>query len=100
LVGGDNPAVSKSGVCDWRNWHKRAFKAAVVSAKAKIEKAYDLRHSAASLWLHEGINETQVAAWMGHSLSMLSATYTHVIAELDPADRKPAAEVITEARAP
>jgi integrase len=69
-----------------------------VAAGAKIENPYDLRHSGASLWLHEGINPVQVAAWMGHKLSMLSSTYAHVIAELDPKDRKAAAKVIDAAR--
>jgi hypothetical protein len=52
----------------------------------------------ASLWLHEGVNPVQVAAWLGHKPSMTLDTYAHVIAELDENDRKPAEEVIEAAR--
>ena len=57
------------------------FRKAARAARVDIGSPYDLRHSAASLWLHEGINAVQVAAWMGHSPAMLLGTYAHVIAE-------------------
>jgi integrase len=50
---------------DFRNWRKRKFQPAALAAGAEIDRPYDLRHSAASLWLHEGINPVQVAQWMG-----------------------------------
>jgi integrase len=31
---------------------------------------YDLRHSAASLWLHEGRSVIEVAQWLGHAPTM------------------------------
>jgi len=83
---------------DWRNWRKRRFADAAEAAKVEIGRPYDLRHSAASLWLQEGVNAVQVAAWIGNKPSMTTDTYAHVIAEFDPADRKPAAEVIRAAR--
>jgi integrase len=83
---------------DWRNWHGRKFAPAVKAAGVKINRAYDLRHSAASLWLHEGINAVQVAAWLGHNVSETFKTYAHVIAEFDPAERIPAETVIADAR--
>lgn len=39
-----------------------------------------------------------VAAWIGNKPSMTTDTYAHVIADFDPADRKPAGEVIEVAR--
>jgi hypothetical protein len=38
-----------------------------------IGNPYDLRHSAASLWLHEGTNAVQVASWMGQSRRIFSS---------------------------
>lgn len=83
---------------DWRNFRKRRFAKAARDAGVSIDRPYDLRHSAASLWLHEGINPIQVAAWLGHSPAMTLTTYAHVIADLDPADRSTAAEVIKASR--
>lgn len=83
---------------DYRNWRKRKFMAAAARAGVQVGRPYDLRHSAASLWLHEGINPVQVAAWLGHNVSELFKTYAHVIAEVDPADRTPAAEQVDIAR--
>jgi integrase len=83
---------------DWRNWRKRQFAAAADAAEIEIVRPYDLRHSAASLWLQEGVNPVQVAAWIGNRPSMTTDTYAHVIAEFDPAERKPAADVIWTAR--
>ncbi len=83
---------------DYRNFARRSFKNAAAAAGVDIGSPYDLRHSAASLWLHEGINSVQVAAWMGHSPAMLLGTYAHVIAELDPDDRSSAVDMIRKAR--
>ncbi len=83
---------------DWRNWSKRRFAKAADAAGVTIGRPYDLRHSAASLWLHEGTNAVQVAAWMGHSLQELSKTYAHVISDLDPEDRRSAVDMIQDAR--
>jgi integrase len=83
---------------DWRNWRTRKFAPAAIKAGVQIGRPYDLRHSAASLWIQEGINPVQIAAWLGHSPSMLLSTYAHVIADVDPADRTPAVEQIEAAR--
>ncbi len=83
---------------DWRNWRKRKFAAAADDADVSIKRAYDLRHSIASLWLQEGINPVQVAAWLGHNVSETFKTYAHVIAELDPSDRTTADKRIKKAR--
>ncbi|MBI2692580.1 MAG: hypothetical protein HYX29_11630 [Solirubrobacterales bacterium] len=39
-----------------------------------------------------------VAAIIGHSPAMCLSTHAHVIADLDPDDRKPASALIDEAR--
>lgn len=83
---------------DYRNFARRPFKRAAGAAGVDIGSPYDLRHSAASLWLHEGINSVQVAAWMGHSPAVLLGTYAHVVAELDPDDRSSAVDMIRKAR--
>jgi integrase len=83
---------------DYRNFARRPFRKAASAAGVDIGSPYDLRHSAASLWLHEGINAVQVAAWMGHSPAMLLSTYAHVIAEVDPDDRSSAVDMIRKAR--
>lgn len=83
---------------DWRNFARRKFSGAATRAGAKIGRPYDLRHSAASLWLHEGINPVQIAAWLGHNAQTLLTDYAHVIAELDPDERTSAAATIVEAR--
>ena len=67
-------------------------------AGVEISRPYDLRHSAASLWLHEGNNAVQVAGWLGHKPSMTLDTYAHVLEEFDPAERIDAAERIRNAR--
>lgn len=83
---------------DYRNWRKRTFRKAAADAKVAIARPYDLRHSAASLWLHEGVAPVQVAKWLGHSLAVLSETYAHVIEDLDPDDRRSAVDMIRDAR--
>lgn len=84
---------------DWRNWRSRKFVPAARRAGIKITRPYDLRHSAASLWLHEGTNPVQVAAWLGNSPAITYGTYAHVIGELNQRQRRSAATVIAKARA-
>lgn len=83
---------------DYRNWRKRKFLKATEAAGVDITRPYDLRHSAASLWLHEGVAPGQVAKWMGHSLTTLDKDYHHVIEDLDPDDRRSADQMIRDAR--
>jgi integrase len=92
---GGGPCWSEN---DWRNFERRHFKVAVVAAGVKLNRAYELRHSIASLWLAEGVNPLQVAQWLGHKASETFDTYGKVIAELDPKDKLSAAERIAKAR--
>ena len=54
-------------------------------ARAGLDKArpYDLRHSFASLLLHEGRSVIYVARQLGHGANLTLKTYGHVIDELD-----------------
>lgn len=80
---------------DWGNWRGRTWNAACARAGlGEIPRPYDLRHSAASLWLAEGRQPIQIARWLGHSLAVLLRTYAHLIDEY--ADREhvdPEAEI-------
>jgi hypothetical protein len=62
------------------------------------EPPYGLRHSYASLRIHEGASITELAEELGHSPQMTLGTYAHVMDELRGAPRLPAEQQI--ARAP
>ena len=50
-------------------------------------RPYDLRHSFASLLLHEGRSVIYVARQLGHDARLTLSTYGHVIDELDDVPR-------------
>lgn len=107
---------------DWDNWRERVFRPAAVAAglpadvarvrrrkNAKgqpVETKYkttsvrprDLRGSLASLLIWEGQSIVDVARQLGHSAETCLKDYASVFEEFDPAARKPAVEVIREAR--
>ena len=85
-------------VHDWRNWRRVKFQPAARALGLDIRRAYDLRHAAVSLWLHEGRSVVEVAAWLGHSPTMALSTYAHVIDELRDAPRQDAEDAIRQAR--
>ncbi len=68
--------------------------------RAGIEGAtpYALRHSFASLLLHEGRSVIYVARQLGHDARLTLGTYGHVIDELDGAPQMPARDAIRAAR--
>jgi integrase len=97
---------------DYRNWRRRVFRPA--AAKAGLATAppwtkhqpyegprpYALRHSFASLRIHEGaLSVAELAEQMGHSVQTLLGTYTHVIAEFKGQRKVPAETAIKRARA-
>jgi integrase len=82
---------------DWRNWRDRVYKPAAAAAGLSGTRPYDLRHSAASLWLHEGRTIIEVASWMGHSGQMALSTYLHVMSDLGD-ERVSAEEAIRRVR--
>ena len=64
-----------------------------------IARPYDLRHSYASLRLHEGaLSIVELAEQMGHNPTVCLGTYAHVMAELRGAPRTSAEEQIRAAR--
>jgi len=83
---------------DYRNWRKRVFRKAATGAGLTIKRPYDLRHTAASLWLHGGAAPVRVANWLGHSVATLSGTYAHVIEDLEDEDSVDPEALIRAAR--
>ena len=75
---------------------------ALAAAAAGLDRAvpYHLRHSFASLLIHEGrLSVVEIAQQLGHSPTMTLNTYGHVIAELAEAEKVSAEELIRQARA-
>jgi integrase len=100
----------------YNNWRKRCWQPACVAAgvgqietfKRKDGKfgrrykgavPYDLRHSFASLLIHEGkLSIVEIANQLGHSVETLLRVYAHVIAEMAEQRKVPAETAIAEAR--
>jgi integrase len=82
----------------YRSWRRQAFDRAVTAAGVEHARPYDLRHSFASLLLHEGRSVIYVARQLGHGAQLTLGTYGHVIDELDDAPRQDAEAVILAAR--
>jgi integrase len=61
-------------------------------------RPYDLRHSFASLLLHEGRSVIYVARQLGHGAELTMRAYGHVIEELEDTPRIAAEEAIRRAR--
>jgi integrase len=83
---------------DWDNWRRRAFDRACVAIGLQGARPYDLRHSFASLLLHEGRSVMYVARQLGHDARLTLGTYGHVIDELDDSPQIPAEDAIRAAR--
>jgi len=78
-----------------------AFGATETAASAIGESGppYDLRHSFASLLIHEGRTALEVAAQLGDSVEVLLGVYAQVFAEIGPSTSFMAADAIEAARA-
>src|SRR5439155_2729184 len=86
---------------DWRNWRRRIYVPAADACGIASTRPYDLRHSFASLLIHEGrLSIVEIAAQLGHSPTMTLGTYAHVIAELKGTRRISADRQIRQARSP
>jgi integrase len=102
---GDNALVfpSASGKtwsqASYQSWRRRAFARALTAAEVAKVRPYDLRHSYASLLLHEGRNVIYVARQLGHDARLTLTVYGHVVEELDGTPQLDAAAAITAARA-
>jgi integrase len=82
----------------WDNWRTRNFARALKAAGVGHARPYDLRHSFASLLLHEGRNVIYVARQLGHGAQLTLNTYGHVIEELEGAPQMEAEAAIQAAR--
>jgi integrase len=83
----------------FEKWRSRVFAPALARIGLYTGRPYDLRHSFASLLLHEGRSVIYVARQLGHGAELTMRTYGHVIDELDDRPQLPAEEAIHEARA-
>jgi integrase len=93
---------SKNGVpwtlSAYQSWRRRAFRRALDAAGVDKGRPYDLRHSFASLLLHEGRSVIYVARQLGHDARLTLGTYGHVIDELDGMPHIDAETAIAAAR--
>jgi integrase len=80
-------------------WRGDTFVPALERAGLERARPYDLRHSFASLLLHEGRSVIYVARQLGHDARYTLGTYGHVIDELDDQPRISAEDAIAAARA-
>ena len=83
---------------DWDNWRSRNFKRMLGAVGMEDSHPYALRHSFASLLLHEGRSVHYVGKQLGHGARLTLDTYGHVIDELDDAPRLAAVDAILQAR--
>jgi integrase len=67
----------------YQSWRRRAFRRASLAAGLTHARPYDLRHSFASLLLHEGRSVIYVARQLGHDARLTLTRYGHVIDELE-----------------
>jgi integrase len=82
----------------FEKWRHRVFTPALHSIGIERGRPYDLRHSFASLLLHEGRSVIYVARQLGHGAELTMRTYGHVIEELEDRPQLPAEDAIREAR--
>jgi integrase len=82
----------------YKSWRRRAFDRAATAAGVEHARPYDLRHSFASLLLHEGRSVIYVARQLGHGAQLTLGRYGHVIDELENAPQQNAEAAIFAAR--
>ena len=83
----------------YEQWITRVWAPALEQVGIAYQRPYDLRHSFASLLLHEGRSVIHVARQLGHSAQLTMRTYGHVIEELEDQPRISAEDAIVAARA-
>lgn len=81
-----------------QSWRRRSFDRAAAAADAPRATPYTLRHSFASLLLHEGRSVIYVARQLGHDARLTLSRYGHVIDELEDQPRVDAETAIAAAR--
>ncbi|MHB8695416.1 MAG: tyrosine-type recombinase/integrase [Solirubrobacteraceae bacterium] len=83
----------------YQSWRRRVFKRSLDGAGIEHARPYDLRHSFASLLVHEGRSVIYVARQLGHDARLTPSTYGHVMDEFEDAPRLDAHAAIANARA-
>jgi integrase len=101
--GNDQPVIPGADGGQWtevgyEQWITRTWATALQAAGLDYQRPYDLRHSFASLLIHEGRSIVSVAAQLGHSPALCLRVYAHVLAELEDAPRISAEDAIATAR--
>ena len=66
----------------------RAWKAAGVPDRGRLNGCHVLRHTAASEWLSRGLNIAKVAAFLGDTVAVVSKTYAHFMPDDDERARQ------------
>jgi integrase len=82
----------------FEHWRVKVWKPALDRAGLPYRRPYDLRHSFASLLLHEGRSVIYVARQLGHGADLTMRTHGHVMDELEEQPRLGAEEAIAAAR--
>jgi integrase len=82
----------------YEQWIARVWAPALDACGIQYVRPYALRHSFASLLIHEGRSIVSVAAQLGHSPAVCLRVYAHVMAELEDAPRISAEDAIKAAR--
>jgi hypothetical protein len=82
----------------YQSWRRRSFDSARKAADIDQATPYTLRHSFASLLLHEGRSVIYVARQLGHDARLTLTRYGHVIDELEDQPQVFAEQAIREAR--
>lgn len=101
--GDDEPvfpdATGARGHESYKSWARRTFAPAVTAAGLPAGTSpYTLRHSYASLLLHEGRSVIEIARGLGHRPSLTLDTYGSIIDELAGAGHVDAERAIRDAR--
>jgi integrase len=84
----------------YQSWRRRAFNRGIQATGLGHARPFDLRHSFASLLLHEGRSVIYVARQLGHDARLTLTRYGHVIDELEDRPRIEVEAAIAEARLP
>jgi integrase len=101
--GDDEPVILAHDGGGWtevgyEQWITRVWAPALKAAGVRYQRPYDLRHSFASLLLHEGRSVIYVARQLGHGAQLTMRTYGHVIEKLDELPQISAEDAIIAAR--
>ena len=84
---------------DWDNWRQRIFRPAAIAVGLPADAIPATSGAASrSLLIFKGLNVLEVAPELGHKPSTCLDIYGRLFEEFEPSLRRPAAEVIREAR--